>query len=161
MPVKRVIAHFPTQFSSHGRVHARPGSRIKPVYQARKSDSGSIELVQTGEENIYDAIQAEREGCELTSILRRFANGETDVLSRTQGMYGDFTNFPTTYAEMLNKLIEGRAVFEGLPLEERQKYGNDFGVWLQSFDDVSRETSDDAPVKQLDPISMEVKTDES
>ena len=78
-------------------------------------------------------------------------------------MYGDFTNFPTTYAEMLNKLIEGRAVFEGLPLEERQKYGNDFGVWLQSFDDVSRETSntDPAPVPELDPISMEVKTDES
>lgn len=154
---------FPTQFSNHGRVHTRPGSRIKPVYQARKTENGSIELVQTGEENIYDAIQAEREGCELTSILRRFANGETDVLSRTQGMYGDFTNFPTTYAEMLNKLIEGRAVFEGLPLEERQKYGNDFGVWLQSFDNVSSETSNDesAPVKELDPVTMEVKTDES
>lgn len=158
MPAKR---NFPTQFSNHGRVHTRPGSRIKPVYQARKTDDGSIELVQTGEENIYDAIQAEREGCELTSILRRFSNGETDVLSRTQGMYGDFTNFPTTYAEMLNKLIEGRAVFEGLPMEERQKYGNDFGVWLQSFDNVSCETSDPAPVKELDPISMEVKTDES
>lgn len=157
MPVN---CEFSTQFSSHGRVHARPGSRIKPVYQARKSDSGSIELIQVGEENIYDAIQAEREGCELTSILRRFVNGETDVLSRTQGMYGDFTNFPTTYAEMLNKLIEGRAVFEGLPLEERQKYGNDFGVWLQSFDNVSRETSDDAPVKELDPVTLEVKTDE-
>lgn len=152
---------FPSQFSSHGRVHARPGSRIKPVYHAKKMDNGSIELVQTGEENLYDAIQAEREGCELTSILRRFVNGETDVLSRTQGMYGDFTNFPTTYAEMLNKLIEGRAVFESLPLEERQKYGNDFGVWLQSFDNVLRETSDPAPVKELDPISMEVKTDES
>lgn len=158
MPAKR---KFPTQFSSHGRVYSRPGSRMKPVYQARKTDSGSIELVQTGEENLYDAIQAEREGCELTSILRRFANGETDVLSRTQGMYGDFTNFPETYAEMLNTLIEGRAVFESLPLEERQKYGNDFGVWLQSFDSVSRETSDPAPVKELDSVTLEVKADES
>ena len=35
MPAKR---KFATQFSSHGRVHTRPGSRIKPVYQARKSD---------------------------------------------------------------------------------------------------------------------------
>lgn len=125
---------FPTQFNSHGRVYTRSGSRMKPVYQARKMDNGSIDLVQVGEENLYDAIQAEREGCEIATILRRFANGETDVLSRAQGMYGDFTNFPTTYAEMLNKLIEGRAVFESLPLEERQKFGNDFGVWLQSLD---------------------------
>lgn len=156
---------FPTQFSNFGRVYARLGSRMKPVYQARKSESGSIELVQTGEESLYEAIQAEREGCELTSILRRFANGETDVLSRTQGMYGDFTNFPSTYAEMLNRLIEGRAVFEGLPLEERQKYGNDFGVWLQSFDNVSGETrnadAETAPVKELDPVSMEVQSNES
>lgn len=142
---------FRTQFSFNCRVYAQPGSRMKPVYQARKTESGSIELVQTGEENIYDAIQAEREGCELTSILRRFANGETDVLSRTQGMYGDFTNFPKTYAEMLNRLIEGRAVFENMPLEERQKFGNDFGVWLQSLDQPQPIPEQPQPVHDPDP----------
>lgn len=152
MPIDRTFA---SQFSPHGRVFTRPGSRMKPVYHARKMENGSIELVQTGEENLYDAIQAEREGCEIATILRRFANGETDVLSRAQGMYGDFTNFPTTYAEMLNKLIEGRAVFEGLSLEERQKYGNDFGVWLQSLDQSVSEPVLE-PVSESVPESKEV-----
>lgn len=152
---------FPTQFSPNGRVYARPGSRMKPVYQARKMENGSIDLVQTGEECLYDAIQAEREGCEITSILRRFANGETDVLSRTQGMYGDFTNFPTTYAEMLNRLIEGRAVFESLPLDERQKYGNDFGVWLQSLDQSQPAPDQSQPDPEPDPESVSEPVPES
>lgn len=130
------------------------------MYRARRQENGIIELEQTGEVDIYEEIQSHRESCELTSILRRFANGETDVLSRTQGMYGDFTTFPRTYAELLNRLIDGKAMFESLPLEERQKFGNDFGLWLQHFDDVSCETSSE-PTKALDPETMEVKDVES
>ena len=148
---------FPTQFGSHSRVFCKPGSRVKPLYRARRQENGLIELERTGDYDLYEEIQSHRESCELTSILRRFANGETEVLSRTQGMYGDFSSFPKSYAELLNRLIEGKAMFESLPLEERQRFGNDFGLWLQSFDDtVSRETSDPGPVKELDPETLEV-----
>ena len=156
MIVHGVKRGFPTQFTPHGRVFCKCGSRYKPLYRARRQENGLIELEPTGKHDIYEEIQSHRESCELTSILRRFANGETDVLSRTQGMYGDFTTFPKSYAELLNRLIEGKAMFEALPLEERQRFGNDFGLWLQSFDDVSRETSDPGPVKGIDPETMEV-----
>lgn len=148
--------NFPTQFGSHPRFFCNPGSRFKLLYRARRQENGIIELEYAGDYDFYEEIQSHRESCELTSILRRFANGETDVLSRVQGMYGDFTSFPKSYAELLNRLIEGKAMFEALPLEERQRFGNDFGLWLQSFDDVSRETSDPGPVKELDPETMEV-----
>ena len=87
-----VKRNFPTQFGSHSRVFCKPGSRLKPVYRARRQENGLIELECTGEYDLYEEIQSHRESCELTSILRRFVNGETDVLSRTQGMYGDFSS---------------------------------------------------------------------
>lgn len=65
--------------------------------------------------------------------MKRFANGETDVLSRVQGFYGDVSDFPVTYAEMLNRVIEGENFFKDLPVDVRSKFGHSYSEFLASI----------------------------
>ena len=48
-------------------------------------------------------------------------------------MYGDFTQFPKSYVEMLNMVLDGERYFDSLPLETRKKFDNDRGKWFASI----------------------------
>lgn len=125
---------FNTQYDKRAPVFQEPGSPIKPVYSPRYTDSGVLDLVQTGTENIYDFIQSHKESTDIHVLLDRFANGEEDVLQRMQGFYGDVTSMPKTYAEVLNAVIVGEETFARLPIDVKQRFNNSFAEWLASMD---------------------------
>lgn len=125
---------FDTQYDKRAPVYQEPGSRIKQVFSPRYTDDGVLDLVVTGEEDLYDYIQSHKESTDIHVLLDRFANGEEDVLSRMQGFYGDVTDMPKTYAEVLNAVIVGEETFARLPVEVKQRFDNSFAVWLSSMD---------------------------
>lgn len=125
---------FKTQFDDRVPVFQEPGSREKLVYSPRYDDNGVLDLVVTGKEDIYAFIQSHKESTDIHVLLDRFANGETDVLQRMQGFYGDVTSMPKTYAEVLNAVIVGEETFARLPVEVKQRFDNSFAVWLSSMD---------------------------
>ncbi|MBU5626552.1 hypothetical protein KQI82_06415 [Oscillibacter sp. MSJ-2] len=125
---------FKTQFDPHDRVHCNEGVPVKILYGAVYDDVGRMNLEEKGRENLYDYIQSFAESVDIHVLLKRFANGETDVLSRVQGAYGDFTQFPTTYAEMLNVVQRGEDFFNELPVETRAKFGHDFSQFIAAMD---------------------------
>lgn len=125
---------FKTQYDAHARVYQDPGNPIKDVYSPRYTDDGVLDLVVTGRENLYEFIQSHKESVDIHVLLTRFANGETDVLSRIQGFYADASDMPKTYAEVLNAVIAGEETFARLPVEVKQRFGNSFAVWLSSMD---------------------------
>lgn len=125
---------FNTQFDKRAPVYQEPGSPVKVVYSPRYNDSGVLDLVVTGQENLYDYIQSHRESTDIHVLLERFVNGEVDVLSRMQGFYADVTSMPKTYAEVLNAVITGEEAFARLPIDVKQKFDNSFAVWLSSMD---------------------------
>jgi hypothetical protein len=63
-------------------------------------------------------------------LMKRYANGDVDALSQKQGFYGDFLDFPKTYAEALNHMNEMERQFMALPVETREKFGNSFTEFL-------------------------------
>lgn len=99
-----------------------PGSRTRPVYAAKVIASGDIELEQVGEESLYDMIQASRDSCDINKLVKRYQNGEVDILSRVQGVFGDFTQMPKTYLDMLNLQLAAQRTFDELPVDVRQKF---------------------------------------
>ncbi len=121
---------FRTQFMSHERVVARPGSRVKPVYSPVYDANGVLDLEQTGQENLYDYIQSHKDSVDIHKILQRFENGDVAALAKVQGMYGDFTDVPRTYAEALNAVISAETTFNGLPVEVRAKFNHSFSQFL-------------------------------
>lgn len=127
---------FPTQFDARDRTISNVGDRIKQLYEARVDNNGAIDLVEAGRENLYDYIQSFKESCDINTIVKRFAAGDTDVLARRQATYGDFTQLPGTYAELLNTVIQGENYFNSLPLETRAKFNHSFREWMASMDNM-------------------------
>lgn len=124
---------FRTQFEREP-VKSNVGSREKILYGASYDEDGRIVLEEKGRENLYDYIQSHRDSCDIHVLLKRYANGEVDVLSQVQGSYGDFTEMPKTYAELLNKINEGETFFNSLPVETRAKFGHSFTQFMASLD---------------------------
>ena len=123
-----------TQFDDHARVYSNPGSRFKTLYAPRFDDNGVMELVENGRENLYEFIQSHKESTDIHVLLDRYQRGDESVLSRRQGLYGDFTQMPNTYAEALNAMISAENYFNGLPVETRAKFGHSFQQFLASMD---------------------------
>ena len=130
------MAIWRTQYDAHDRVTQNPGSRIKQLYTAKVDRDGVIDLCPSGTENIYDYIQSFRDSVDINVIIQRFANGDVNALNKVQGNYGDFTEFPKTYAEMLNVVIAGREYFDSLPVEIKAKFNHSFAEWLSDMDNM-------------------------
>lgn len=128
---------FETQFRKPERFLSNPGSPVKILYGPEFDEKGRMNLVEKGRENLYDFIQSFKESVDIHVLLKRFSNGETDVLSKIQGFYGDFSEFPRTYADLLNTVNEGEAFFNGLPVEVRSKFGHSFPVFMSALSDGS------------------------
>ena len=121
---------FRTQFDPHPRVLSNSGSRIRKLYSAKVDAEGAIDLVESGEENLYDYIQSFKDECDINLIVQRCMSGDVDVLSKRQGVYVDVTEFPQTYAEVLQRVIDGKNAFDDLPLETRAKFDHSFAQWM-------------------------------
>lgn len=121
---------FKTWHDQRDRVHCDPGRREKILYSPEFDRNGIMTLKESGRENLYDFIQSHRDSVDLHKILDRFQSGDVGALSRVQGSFGDFSQFPQTYAELLNQVIAGEQTFNSLPLDVREKFGHSFHAWL-------------------------------
>ncbi|QCS37204.1 internal scaffolding protein [Tortoise microvirus 68] len=159
---------FETQYRKPKRFFTSEGSPIKITYGAVFDNKGRLQLEEKGSENLYDYIQSFAESVDIHVILKKFANGDSTVLSRAQGFYGDVTEFPTTYADVLNRVIEGENFFNTLPVETRSKFNHSYSEFIASigsqqfFDAFGMSKPSDQNV--VDPVDLpdvvkEVKSD--
>lgn len=126
--------NFRTRFDSRPRYYQPPGSPMHILYSGKVSPSGEIILEEIGEENLYAQIQSHAESVDINVLLRRFAAGDPDALTRTQGLYGDFTDAPHTFAEALNTVIAAQHYFDSLPLDVRRQFDFNFNRFIASMD---------------------------
>lgn len=138
---------FKTQFDARERVTANPGSTVRVLYSPKFDAKGVMSLVESGKENLYEFIQSHKESCDIHVILERFARGDVSALERVQGTYGDFSNMPRTYADMLNLVHSAEDAFSNLPVDERAKYGHSFERWLVEFSPEPDKVVDTQPAK--------------
>lgn len=125
---------FNTKYEPHTRVFCDPGSRIKQLYSPRYSENGTLDLVESGTEDLYSYIQSHKESCDIHAILERFVAGDETALSHAQGFYADMSDMPKTYMEVLNSVIAGEHAFDALPVEIKQQFGNSFAVWMSEME---------------------------
>lgn len=124
-----------TQFDARDRVQSHPGNPIKQLYNGSYNERGQVELKEDGTEDIYAYIQSFAESTDIHAILRRYQNGEVDVLEKVQGFYGDITEMPRTYAEALQRIADSEKVFMSLPVDVRAKFGHSFSEFLSASQD--------------------------
>lgn len=109
---------------NHVRVPSNIGDREKKEYQPVYDKRGIWHLEETGLSSVYLDIQSYAASCDINVIMARYRNGEVDVLGQIQGVYGDVSNIPTNYAEIMNAKLEAENLFASLSADVRAKYGN-------------------------------------
>lgn len=114
----------PNSFSAHS------GDQYHVIRKSVVLPDGTIDLVESGKDDIQAMIDAERPSTDMALILSRLNAGDTSVLNRSTPMYGDFTSMPSTYAEALQLVIDGEREFMQLPLDVRNQFDNDFRRWF-------------------------------
>lgn len=87
-------------------------------------------LVKTGQTDQYAYIQSFKSECDVELIVSRFANGDSTVLQRVQGLYGDFTGIPSDTTEVMNSAHVFVNVWNSLPDEVKAIYENDFDKFV-------------------------------
>ncbi len=126
---------FKSQYDARDRIQSNAGSPIKQLYAGSYNERGQVVLREDGTENLYDFIQSFAESTDIHAIMRRFENGEVDVLEKVQGFYGDVTEMPKTYAEALQRIADSEKVFMSLPVDVRAKFGHSFSEFLAASND--------------------------
>ena len=154
---------FKTQYDARDRIFSDPGSPEHITYAGHYDEKGRVVLEESGRENIYDFIQSHAESCDIHVLMKRYQNGDIDALSQKQGFYGDFLDFPKTYAEALNHMNEMERQFMALPVETREKFGNSFTEFLAAsgeadfLDKLGIKAEEPKEVTPAIPVKEEVK----
>lgn len=130
MPKFDSLPRFSTQYDARDRIASNPGNPIKQLFSGSYNERGQVELKEDGTEDLYALIQSFAESTDIHSILKRYENGEVDVLEKVQGFYGDITEMPHTYAEALQRIADSEKVFMSLPVDVRAKFGHSFSEFL-------------------------------
>lgn len=110
-----------------------PGDLFQDVLTPSFRADGTIELKVSDRIDIKKEINSHKDETDMSFILSRLMAGDDSVLNPRPPMYGDFTQFPTSYVEMLNMVLDGERYFDSLPLETRKKFDNDRGEWFASI----------------------------
>lgn len=148
---------FKTQYDARDRIKSHPGNPIKQLYSGSYNERGQVELKEDGTEDLYAYIQSFAESTDIHAILRRFENGEVDVLEKVQGFYGDITEMPHTYAEALQRISDSEKVFMSLPVDVRAKFNHSFSEFLSASQDadfldrIGLKTDDQVDIETPDP----------
>lgn len=106
------------------------GSRFKKEYHGEVQADGSILLVEDRVIDTQELIEKDAIGADLPSIIQRALSGDVSVFRSDEGFYGDITNLPTSYAEVLNTVNNAKREFYNLPIEVREKFDSDFEKWF-------------------------------
>lgn len=107
------------------RFFTHSGSPFREIYkEVYIKERNCFEPQVVGKENFQAYIQSFESSCDLAIIAQRVANGELGLLNSRQGIYGDFTQAPTTLAEVLQTRIDAKTMFNNLPEDLQKKFGD-------------------------------------
>lgn len=120
---------FRTQFDRQV-VKSQPGSRFQDTFNPIVSDSGSIDLEVSGKRDLYAYIQSHADSVDINLIVQRYASGDVNALNQRSPLYGDFTDFPKTYAEMQQRFIDAGNLFMSLKPDDRAKYNHNVAEFI-------------------------------
>lgn len=106
------------------------GSRMRRIWTPHFVESKlglaeyDIDLTEDGEIDIFDAIQELSNYVDIDNIVKRYNNGEVDVLEKVQGFYGDLTTLPVDMRGIYDLNAQGKVLFDSLPDNVREQIGD-------------------------------------
>lgn len=109
-----------------------PGSRYRDIYTPHVLKDGSVELVVTGKEDLWELYNANRDSCDLNKLVERFEAGDVTALQRGNPVFMDLLGAPKSLAEAYALTYRAEAAFDLLPSSIREKFDSDFSRFLST-----------------------------
>lgn len=129
-----MVMKFRNQFTNDSNVFvSNSGSKIVADYGLITAEDGTTTVGVVGEKNLDAIIQSNKDTGNVALLVAKYNAGDDEALNRVRGVYGDFRNMPTTYAEMVSRLNECRSLFEALPVDIKEQFDNNPDVFWSEY----------------------------
>lgn len=120
--------------SDTSRVVPAPVSypKTRPTYGYTVDKDGKERVVQTGSTAFYEQTQEATQDTLIYNLIDQYERSGNAAIfgSPSIGGFIDTLSMPRDLMEAENIRARARELFEALPLDERKKYGQDFGAFL-------------------------------
>lgn len=116
---------FKTQYSvrvEKKSYRAPAGNHIEMRHNPYMLSNGRRELRKDKAVAIHELIQSHKEECEIENIIRRYVEGDLQVLQQRYGQFMDITNCPSSIADAQQFIINAKEEFTHLPKEIKAKF---------------------------------------
>lgn len=129
-----MVMKFRNQFTNDSNAFVSvAGSKIVAEYGLITAEDGSTAVGVVGEKNLDAIIQSNKDSGNIALLVAKYNAGDESALNKVRGVFGDFRNMPTTYAEMVSRLNECRALFEALPVDIKEQFDNNPDVFWSEY----------------------------
>lgn len=118
---------------------AQEFSPEEPIFRLKFESDGTPCFYKDGVKNVQEEIDEAAKGSTLQDLILRYERGEVNALYAKEGFFGDFSNAPCTYGEALNFVQNVKDKFYSLPLELREKFDNNIGIFADAISNLSEE----------------------
>lgn len=117
--------------NSDYKFYSDPGERYEPLYTPDIQSDGTIELVQTGVEDLWELHDSCKDSCDVNILAQRYLAGDESALNRGNPMFLDLLGAPKTLAEAYQINFRAQAAFENLPANVKEKFGNSYMQFIE------------------------------
>lgn len=121
-----------SKVSDPGEFCTPPGDPIHHICTGR-FDGKTLNVVETGTEDIQQSIQAHAPFTDLRYMLSRLSVGDDSVISSRQPFYGDFSGLFDNPIDAINAVYDARSRFDMLSPEDKKACNNDWRVWFATL----------------------------
>ena len=150
---------MPKFYTAYGEkpptVPNNPGNKEEVTYSERRNEQGHPYLVKTGVRNTYEERQSMKGEYDIYNMLARNGYGVSSRM-RNNSQYIDATAMPSNFHEAYNLMTSQREKFEVLPVEIKQKFGNDWVQWAAQSG--TKDWLEKMGIQKEEPVKEEVKT---
>lgn len=112
---------FRTPYGEAQRFKCPTGTGVRPIWEYEIDARGRKKLAITGEQNIYEEIQAEAESVKIENILAKVAIGDMSDF-RPNGIYQDITQIPNNLIQAKQEMQKIENLWRNLPTDIKAKY---------------------------------------
>lgn len=123
---------FGTRYTENKVFAAPTGTEYDTTYHVDIDKNGHKTLKADGKTNRYEKIQSYLEETKIENILARCAI-DPYALNQRAGQYVDMVDAPKNLAEYQNIVIKIKNEYEGLPLEQREKFGFSLEKYVATY----------------------------
>lgn len=124
---------FLTQYDKREEViYSEPGSGIKMEMAPVLDKYGNKVIEPQGPIDLYAQIQSWRDECDINILMAKFTNGDRTALMQRVGAFLDLSQIPDNFNDMLNLTTTAGAVFDSLPVEVKEAFGNNLNNFLSN-----------------------------